>query len=242
MPKPKYTAITLRKRTYGKPKARKFVRRVYRKKGRGVPRGPGILKNFKRLVRMRYVTFGTITTVAGALNAQLYRCNSIYDPDYSGAGNQPSFHDTYATLWNKYIVVGAKCVTRFYPINVKGATDVTTVPHVVGIKLDDDASTATDYRTLLESENQKFKIHDPTKDIRPTTLVSYFSAKKYFGYKDNMDNMIQYGADFGSNPLEEAYFVVYAQPVNQSSGQTLQHMTVIDYVVLLSEPKDMSAS
>lgn len=207
-----------------------------------IPRGPGIQKNFNRLVKMRYSTYGTLTTAGGAMNAQVFRANSIHDADYSQVGHQPSFHDIYAQLWSKYIVVGSKITFKFLPYYVTGATDAAQVVHVCGIKIDSDSTFTSDYDTMIEDSNQKFTYHAADMNSRSKTLVSKFSSKKYFGYKDARDNINRYGANFGSNPTEEAYFVIWAQDAMKASGGVFRWHAIVDYAVLLLEPKDMVSS
>lgn len=238
MPKRKYNAVTTTTTMVGRKKRKVMRRRPIRR----IPRGPGILKNFNRLVKMRYLTYGTITTVGGAMNAQIFRANSIFDPDYSGVGHQPSFHDVYAQLWTKYLVVGSKLRFRFIPYFITGDTSAAQTVHVCGIKLDSDNTFGTDYDTYIEDQNQKFTYHASDIGTRLKYLTSNFSSKKFFGYKDHKDNINRYGANFGSNPSEDAYFVVWAQDNQKSAGGVLRWHAIVDYAVLLMEPKDMVGS
>lgn len=44
--------------------------------------------------RMRYAWTGSLATQAGANTTQVFRLNSLYDPDQTGAGAQPKYFDT----------------------------------------------------------------------------------------------------------------------------------------------------
>jgi len=59
--------------------------------------------------QLKYCEIITLTTQTGLLGTQqAYLLNSIYDPNSSGTGHQPYGHDTYATMYNKYRVIGCR--------------------------------------------------------------------------------------------------------------------------------------
>ncbi len=43
---------------------------------------------------LRWAWYGTLSTQAGAETSQVVRLTSLYDPDFTGAGDQPRFFDT----------------------------------------------------------------------------------------------------------------------------------------------------
>nr|QKI29027.1 Cap [Kummerowia striata CRESS virus] len=45
---------------------------------------------------------------------QVFRANSIYDPDYTGSGHQPYFRDTWASMYDYYSVLACKYTIRMY--------------------------------------------------------------------------------------------------------------------------------
>lgn len=68
---------------------------------------PSGIPNAKR-VKLRYAFALTLSKTAGELYAtQTFRGNSVYDPDSSGIGHQPRFHDQMSALYNKYVVHGS---------------------------------------------------------------------------------------------------------------------------------------
>lgn len=54
------------------------------------------VQTFPNVMRtwMRYAWSGTLTTSAGVNVVQDFRLNSLYDPDFTGAGAQPKYYDT----------------------------------------------------------------------------------------------------------------------------------------------------
>lgn len=47
-------------------------------------------------------TVGSIPTAYG----YRFRLNSLYDPDFTGTGQQPYYYDTFTTIYKQYIVTG----------------------------------------------------------------------------------------------------------------------------------------
>jgi hypothetical protein len=49
-----------------------------------------------------------INLAAGIMQDYQFRLNSTFDPDFIGAGHQPTGRDTLATIYNRYRVLGAR--------------------------------------------------------------------------------------------------------------------------------------
>jgi len=59
-------------------------------------------------VTLLYAQYNTFTTAAGAIALQNFRGNSLFDPDKTGTGTQPMYFDQWATLYNRYRVLGSR--------------------------------------------------------------------------------------------------------------------------------------
>lgn len=190
-----------------------------------------------RFAKLRYVYSGTISSVLGGIGTQYFRANSIYDPDYTGLGGQPMGHDTYEALYDKYIVVGSKLSVdwsntqandgKYNMVVGNFLTDTPTYPY-------------TTYTGAIEAKKGNYRnIIFQRNSVR---TKSYFSTKKYFNIKDVKDNVGVYGALFGANPQEPAYFLLWAQSKDGSTSNSVQITAIIDYIILLQEPKTLSQS
>lgn len=191
----------------------------------------------RKVVKMVYRDYKTLTPAyAGALAYHVYRCNSIFDPDYTAAGHQPSGHDQWANLYDMYTVIGAKFTAQFCNLVDVGSA----YPTMAFVYIDDDLSApSTDWRTVLEC-NKFSKSRLCSWDGTKPTLTINFSTKKFFSRSPKDDSLT---AQFGTNPSEEAFFVLGAQPYEQSSGTAGVAVVIkITYIVLMSEPKTIAAS
>lgn len=85
------STITLRKKAY----------RRYRVSRWKVPLG-----NFPntKTVKLRYVENISLDGGSGSSAINVFRANSIYDPNYTGTGHQPMYRDNYAAIYEDYRV------------------------------------------------------------------------------------------------------------------------------------------
>lgn len=176
----------------------------------------------------------SLNSAAGVVAWHSFRANSVYDPDSTGVGHQPSYYDQCAAIYNHYRVINSRAKASF--VN-NGAT--ATIACTVGIKLDDDGDVNTVLSSLLEEQ-----VHlDHTimrlqsLDSVPTSSMRY-AESEFFGAKvpDTM-------SVFGSNPTEQAYYSVFVSPTDATTeiGPILVQVE-IEYDVECSELKDLVPS
>lgn len=190
-----------------------------------------------KLVKLRYNQTVSVNPSIGLAQAYSFRANSIFDPDQTGSGHQPMGHDLWANVYNHYCVVGARMRCTFTPVNSGSGIAA------FGIRLDDDgASSSTLVTDYIESGQSVYRIQPDNYTItKLQSLSKGFSAKKWFGIKNISDNISRIGALFGTNPSEQASFILWVGPVDESADLGAWQLTVtIEYSVLLTEPKDQT--
>lgn len=103
------------KKQRGKKKGKK---RAYRKKGytMKVMKGVGFIAP-RLITRMKYSEEFTLSTLPTTIGVQQFRLNSVYDPNYTGAGHQPYGFDQLAALYLRYRVFATKWVIQIGPPN-----------------------------------------------------------------------------------------------------------------------------
>lgn len=80
-----------------------------------VPRNIPHLYNNNYTVRLTYAdTFNITLSNAGGGAPWAFRTNSIYDPDYTGAGHQPLMRDLWASQYDYYTVLACHYHLEFY--------------------------------------------------------------------------------------------------------------------------------
>ena len=209
-------------------------RKTYRRRDTQLASPSGVPKS--RVVSMRYCDIVPITSSVGAVGVYQFRANSIFDPNLSGVGHQPMGHDTMSTLYEKNIVLGCKITVQFSQPYTTTTEDI-----AVGLFIDADAGISYSSATGLVEARKGPYLTLTGNEQRSKFLSMNFSSKKFFNLTDMKDNYNSYGAYFGSNPNESAYITVWAQNL-QGSTQTITATVVIDYIVAVSEPKDLLQS
>lgn len=189
----------------------------------------------KATTKLRYNETISMNPATGVVQAYSYRANSCFDPNQTGTGHQPMGFDSWANIYNHYIVLGSKIKATFHPVNAGAASSC------FGIRLDDDGSSSSTYVTdYVESGKCKYAIQPDSYTIQhPRTLKHTFSSAKWFGVRDLIDNKHDLGALVNANPQDIASYVLFVGPVDESSDLGAWQITVtIDYIVQFSEPKD----
>jgi len=194
--------------------------------------------------RTKYLNLPYQTTVAlsgavtGAANYNIFRANSIFDPDYSGVGHQPLGHDQWNLFYNHYIVQACKITVSF-------ACPAVTTPFYVGIALTDDVISAaigstTNFSTAAENRHIRYRLVT-TQDSGKTITLSYnANVLKFLGRSSSSDDV---KTTFGNNPTEQAFYQVFVMPVNVSyDAPSVWAAVSINYKTKLVEPKELTSS
>ena len=233
MPTRKYT----KKRTY---KKKTYKKRSYKKRN-AIVKNPVNYIGFpkQQTVKMRYVSTFSLDLSAAAYQTHSFVCNSIFDPDAALGGHQPLGHDQWMAFYNHYTVLGAKC-----SVSLSGQQATNPTPVLCAIFVSDDLTSAFDPIKLAEQGRCRYKLLNGFNSINTLQLSNFYSAKKFFNVKDVKDNETRIGASFGSNPAEQAFFIIGAATVDGSTlaNQEIHAIVTIDYIVSMSEPMELPQS
>lgn len=212
-------------------KRRKTRKRATMKLGQGVPSG---ISNIQ-VAKLRYSENITLTSAFSVLNFVGYRANGLNDPRAFAGGHRPMAMDTWASLYNYYVVKSAK--VTFHVTDGNEQID----PYICGAYLDDNNSTLyTDSSGYIEGKKGSYRF-STGKQSSPLAVKTSFNAKKFFNVTDIKDNLPTLGSVVADDPTNQAYFMFWYQVLNGGSG-TVSITVVVDYVAEFSEPKTLSQS
>jgi len=187
-------------------------------------------------VQMRYSTHGTWSLSAIILMQNIFSCNSLYDPDRTSVGHQPSNYDTWTSLYNHYCVLRSRLDMTFN-LPTQGSD-----PIVCGINVCASTSlpSTTVYTTNIES-GAKFNVMGPAYE-NVLHLSMPFSTSKFFNQK-NPVNKDELCGSISANPVDEAFFIVWAQAQEAGVGGTSLFWTAtITYEAVFFEPTNVTQS
>lgn len=165
-----------------------------------IQRTPGIADATK--VKLKYTEVITLTTNASTIPTyNLFSANSLYDPNYTGAGHQPLGFDewmgTSATtgFYNQYIVFGMSYRVTFVNTSATYTAQVAVVKkpnEVVSTNMNTVAEKAYSQTRLLSTSTASFS-RCVVKGYVPCAKIAGLTAEQW-RVEDN------YRGSWGSNP------------------------------------------
>lgn len=232
------------KRAYNRRK-KKFAMMKRRAAQRLSSNVQGVLIPDKTLVTLKYNEDIVMNVTAGGAPANYtFRCNSIYDPNtviISPTQHQPLGHDEYSRFYKKYVVVAAKATFTFTVASNSTQTNDSGGFMDVGVCTIADQNGITDAREFKENNRTTYKKIMPNMPL--ARITKHFNAKKFFGLSRILDNE-RYGADFGTDPAQLAYWQLQAvNPIlTTTTSYNVYCNVAIKYTCVLRERINLGLS
>lgn len=211
---------------------RRRSRRNFRKRNFARMRAP--LGN-RLMTKVKYVD-RTIEINPGAvlMGTHFFSASGITDPDVTGSGHQPRGFDQLMAMYEHYTVIGSKITITFQPT----ASSSSNQNAVVGIALKNSAVAPGDANEYLEGRNTVYKFISNTTNsgIQPVRLSMTYSPKKFLSNSAPLSDPYLKG-NASANPIEESYFVAFADNVDNSTDlNAIQAHVHLEYMVVFHEP------
>lgn len=180
----------------------------------------------RMLTKLRYVEFFDLSPQAAGppgMVAYSFR-NSIFDPNWTGLGHQPLWHDTLLLMYGTYRVLGMKYNLTVMNTNTNQLGNIVT-EHANG----GPQSAAVGITTIMERRACRTYQLRPSQSA-PLRIKGYlYPGKPYgLGKKDFLAD-IGFEAAMGQNPAKNSHLNIYAVTQNTSAIFNC-HMT-LDYYV-----------
>lgn len=230
------------------PYKKRYKRKTYRRKkvnknlGFTASTGYGLTPSnpFKRSFKFRTRYFETGVQlnpgVGGTASYYVYNLSSLFDPNRTGIGHQPIGFDEMMGIYQYYTVIGARARVTF--TNQDTSNDQLVV---LQIKAHDSAS--ADVANIIENGRCVWNTvtkSDGSSDSEKTMTINY-SANKFFS--KNVVGDADYQGDIASNPQENAWLHLYAQPSVPGTDSGLVQATVlIEYIAVMTDPLQIAQS
>lgn len=202
-------------------KVRRRIRKVSSRINRGFPRS--------MYITQKYFWVGTVTAGAAATGVQTFRLNSLQDPDYTGAGQQPLYHDELANLYDNYEVIDTKTKVTFLPNDTDSL--------LVGSTVHEGTTAPATMYQAVESPHSK---HGTLDDKNRSHLTYWHKCKpmnflRKAGHSGNV-------AVVGSNPTDVVYLTLWVANYSAAATAAVRCSAVIYFRVKWSQPKQPAQS
>lgn len=177
---------------------------------------------------------------ASATNYQSFRGNSIYDPDYTGVGGQPTGRDQWASLYQEYVVLGSKIKVIGSQMGVTGGNVgmLALVPSVYNSTLESNTP-----RVDASNPRAKFTYFTVNTGKGQSFMRAYQSTSGIFGVPgDAIVKDDGFAGAIGGNPTNEWYWTVKGSSLDGTTAMNMYLDCIITYYCEFRKPYTFAAS
>jgi len=234
------------RRTRRKRTRKSFKKRTAKRSRVTRYRQQPILEGFpkRKLVKLRYVEQVTLDPGLNSFSVSEWRANSLFDTNSSGGGHQPMAYDQWSTIYERYCVLSSKITVQYGPAALSNLN-----PGWWGIAMYStsnqlQATYAGDVDRVMESKlvgNTTTMAGNFNSTNLRSRVVRYFSARKFFGKKDPVDDP-DIGAVVNANPQNLAYFGLWYGSSGGNDPGSASFKVQIDFIAVMHEPLLLSGS
>lgn len=185
------------------------------------------------ITKLRYCDVVTVSGSAGAIGSQIYAANGIYDPDITGVGHQPMWRDTYAAIYNNYVVLGSK-------ITVTATAVQANIPTIFVLQGDDETTAGTIITRMEMNNAVSVMLGTRESGDAVNTLTATFEPQEAYGVDAKSDGASQIAV--GLNPTQLWNYNISLQSCDASTTVNWYLKVEIDYTVKFSELQTNSGS
>lgn len=185
--------------------------------GVSVPRNilgfPGSLTTVIRYSDTFSVSSGGGVTPGG----NIWRMNSVFDPDYTNLGHQALYFDQFAAVYDNYVVLGSKLDCTYSPLGDGAA------PWLVGITTGNSTSFSSNTYTLQEQSKSVATILGDKDGTSVVSLSQSYSPKICLG-EPTSDDTVQSGVT--GNPAKQWFAYTWVSDRSGNSGSVVISVTI----------------
>lgn len=198
-----------------KQKKNKVVQKLFRPTRRGpntwVP-STSVFSSTKCFAKLIYCEQNVnINPGAGLAGIYQFNLSSLFDPNRTGVGHQPTGFDQYMALYEEYIVTSVTYKVLFANKGLTGAGAL-----VVGCSISDDPSTSLDFRQYIENGQTQWGALDGRGDggrYQLSLSGSVDIADAHGVSKSELLSGDEYRGTASASPAEMIYLTCWAQDI-----------------------------
>lgn len=181
--------------------------------------------------KLRYTDYRAVVAAGNQL-VYVYRLNSVFDPDFTGAGGQPSGFDQLAALYGRYRVIAVD-------VSVKATEATSGNQALVVMAASDNSALSVNAETLTE---QRFSRADVCQfEGKAARLRALWRIGELLGYSDeSMLANSNVEAAITANPSFQQFLFVQAE--TSGATDTVELDVELTYYVRFEVPITQAAS
>jgi len=174
----------------------------------------------KLVTKLRYVD--SILLTGTSIGSNVFRMNSLFDPDLTGSGHQPMYFDQFCGAigtapYSRYRVLSSNITCTFTPVSIAQPGTTNFGPFIVGLAANNASGLYADTITeLCEASNTQWTVlgaKDGGNNMKQ--LSTTYIPSRDLGMNDGDDTL---GALYNSNPTEVFHAIPWVNDT-LSSGQ-----------------------
>lgn len=194
----------------------------------------------QKLVRMRYADYFPMPpALLTPIQKWSFSANSINDPDHTGVGHRPLGWNEWNVFYEKYVVVSAN-----FRVTYQGQNASTTSMIAAVMVSDSSTYLPVSVNQIIEQGTTKYRHVSTTTNGNAwnNVITAKYDAKRWHNVTDIKD-CESLEAPMNDNPADRTFFNLYVANYSTSTADNaLQCYVVIDYVVLVKDPKPLDMS
>lgn len=241
---------------YGKKRGKRRGRKNFKKTPRVYPRRKNYRRNFKKRTRwapalptktssrlkFRFIDNGydMSTLVGSAYQAlQVFRGNSLFDPDYSGVGVQPYGFDNQAAMFTRYKVLSSKI--KVYLTTLSGVNCPKIRAYIMpNLAISLAYNDTSDLARMPYVKAKTFGLGSYKSQGLQCSMKNYATTNQILGKARGNDG--DSSSTVGANPTNAWYWLIYVDTSEFTHESTISMDVKITYYAEMTSPPSQDES
>jgi len=188
---------------------------------------------------LRYAQTNNLDVANFGSALQVFRANSLYDPDFTGSGHQPNGFDQLMVAYNHYTVTRARINVRVLQVGTGGGA---IEPGAIVLGYSDNGNfmaSQADYPTAVEKRNVFASAFygNATSTGNTFTISGSLDIAALLGKTpQQLIEMANLRGDSSNNPAEVFYFEVGLFSFSSNPG-AITVISTVEFDAVFTEPK-----
>lgn len=145
------------------------------------PRAANVIMPKAIYTKLRFADAFSITTASGVMGFHVFAGNNLYDPNQTGAGQQPAGYDQLTAIYDRYCVYGCKVAVNMQSLQGTGAANSSFSAAIVPYT-DSNAAVDTTEEMWMNPKGKWSSISNQYDGVsKGLWLSSYSSPMEMFG-------------------------------------------------------------